>query len=80
MSKKKSYMNRENILVEGFFDKLFKMFKVSKSDQVKIKKDKKIRGAVKDLNGSVTDLEGLLSKQYGYTVNLGPKYKLSDFI
>ena len=41
MNKKKSYMNRENILVEGFFDKLFKIFKVDKSTQSKIRKDNK---------------------------------------
>ena len=80
MRKKKSYMNNNNILSEGFFNKLFKMFKIDKSDQSKIKKDRKINSAIKDLNGSVTDLEDLLSKQYGYKVDLGSRYKLSDFI
>ena len=80
MKKKKSYMNNDNILTEGFFDKLFKIFKVDKSDQSKIKKDKRIKSAVKGLNTSVKDLEDLLSKQYGYKVDLGSKYKLSDFI
>ena len=80
MRKKKSYMNNNSILSEGFFDKLFNIFKVDKSTQSKIKKDRKINSAIKDLNGSVTDLEDLLSKQYGYKVDLGSKYKLSDFI
>ena len=56
------------------------MFKIDKSDQSTIKKDRKINSAIKDLNGSVTDLEDLLSKQYGYKVDLGSRYKLSDFI
>ena len=73
-------MNNNSILSEGFFDKLFNIFKVDKSTQSKIKKDRKINSAIKDLNGSVTDLEDLLSKQYGYKVDLGSRYKLSDFI
>ena len=80
MRKKKSYMNNNNILSEGFFNKLFKMFKIDKSDQSKIKKDKKIKGAVRSLNNSWSDLEDLLSKQYGKKVDLGRKFKLSDFI
>ena len=62
MSRKKSYMDKNNILSEdfsnnilseGFFDKLFRMFNIKdKSLQSKIKKDKKmglIRRKIKSL-------------------------------
>ena len=38
MSKKKSYMDNENLLIEGFFDKLGKFFKAYKQ----VKKEKKV--------------------------------------
>jgi len=52
MSKKKSYMNKENILAEGFFSKLFKVLSLSKSDENKLKKSKKIRKSLFDLNNA----------------------------
>ena len=73
-------MNNNNILSEGFFDKLFKIFKVDKSDQTKIKKDRKIKSAIKDLNDSWDDLDNVLSKQYGFKVKTSQRFKLSDFI
>jgi len=38
MSQKKSYMDNDNLLIEGFFDKLGKFFKV----YTKIKNQKKL--------------------------------------
>ena len=78
MRKKKSYMNNNNIISEGFFNKLFKMFKIDKSDQSKIKKDKKINNAIKDLNNSWSKIEDNL-KEKGVEVKF-EKFKLSDFI
>ena len=78
MQKKKSYMNNNNILSEGFFDKLFKIFKVDKSTQSKIKKDKKIKDGIKALNNSWSKIEDNL-KEKGVEVKFG-KFKLSDFI
>ena len=72
-------MNNNNIISEGFFNKLFKMFKIDKSDQSKIKKDKKINNAIKDLNNSWADLEDFVEKEYGQKVKFD-KFKLSDFI
>ena len=78
MRKKKSYMNNKNILSEGFFDKLFKIFKVDKSTQSKIKKDKKIKDGIKALNNSWSKIEDNL-KEKGVEVKFD-KFKLSDFI
>ena len=78
MRKKKSYMNNNNILSEGFFDKLFKIFKVDKSTQSKIKKDKKIKDDIKALNNSWSKIEDNL-KEKGVEVKFD-KFKLSDFI
>ena len=78
MRKKKSYMNKNNILSEGFFDKLFKIFKVDKSTQSKIKKDKKIKDGIKALNNSWSKIEDNL-KEKGVVVKFD-KFKLSDFI
>ena len=78
MQKKKSYMNNNNILSEGFFDKLFKIFKVDKSTHSKIKKDKKIKDGIKALNNSWSKIEDNL-KEKGVEVKFD-KFKLSDFI
>ena len=45
MSKKKSYMNHENILSEGFFDKVGKFFKLLKQ----VKKERKLLKILKSL-------------------------------
>ena len=76
--KKKSYMNNNSILSEGFFDKLFNIFKVDKSTQSKIKKDKKIKNGIKALNNSWSKIEDSL-KEKGVEVKFD-KFKLSDFI
>ena len=41
MSKKKSYMNKENILSEGFFDKLKSLLGFDKREIKSLKKNKK---------------------------------------
>tara|TARA_Y100000310_G_C20416881_1_gene684760 strand:- start:551 stop:766 length:216 start_codon:yes stop_codon:yes gene_type:complete len=71
-------MNNNNILSEGFFNKLFKMFKVDKSTQSKIKKDRKIRDGLKALNNSVSKVENNF-REKGIEIEL-EKFKLSDFI
>ena len=77
---KKSYMSREHIITEGFFNKLFNFLKTDSSKQKSIKSDKKVKSSIKSLNKSWSDLEDILSKQYGKKVDLGSKFKLSDFI
>ena len=70
MSKKKSYMNHENILSEGFFDKVGKFFKLLS----KVKKERKlmknplIARKVNKFNKDMDSLQGdikSLAKKYG---------------
>ena len=49
-----SFMDRENILSEGFFDKLLKSLKKAKSNS-KIKKDKEVQKAYDDALKTVDD-------------------------
>ena len=52
MSNKKSYMNKSNLITEGFFDKLKSLLGLD-SKKVKIlKKDKKINQNLNNLNKS----------------------------
>ena len=91
MSKKKSYMDKNNIITEGFFGKLAKVLGLSSSQEKQLKKDKKIQNIINDLNSDIKELnsdvkefERLATKAYK---NLGidrkvdiTKYKLKDFI
>ena len=76
-------MNRENLVMEddanllseGFFERLFRKFSIKdKSTQQKIKKDKKLGGAVKDLNRATKSMEDYLKKATG-----NKKIKLQKF-
>ena len=85
MSKKKSYMDRTNILNEGFFSKLFRIFKPKKSDGSskeelikKVSQDPKVKKSLKKLNKSTTDLETILSRAVGQKINLN-KFTVKDF-
>lgn len=84
MSKKKSYMSKDNILQEGIItgtiEKIFKKFIVPRT----LKKDKKFNSALNDLNNSVSDLEKHINNEYKKLgskkrVKLSP-YKTKDFI
>jgi hypothetical protein len=80
MSNKKSYMNTENVLSEGFFDKLSKLVgKLKPNQKNKLKKSKKLKSALSGLNKSVNDIEKAFSDIYGTDVKLD-KFKLSDFV
>jgi len=79
MSKKKSYMDKNTILSEGFFSKLFKLFKTDKKTQDKIKRKKDIKKSLFNLNKAQSDLEKSLSKEFGEKITLN-KYTLKDFI
>ena len=80
MSNKKSYMNTENVLSEGFFDKLSKLVgKLKPIQKNKLKKSKKLKSALFGLNKSVNDMEKAFSDIYGTDVKLD-KFKLSDFV
>ena len=89
MSKKKSYMNKKNILTEGWLTDIikkitkdFKTFKnkASQKDQeVVLTKDKGFLSALLDLNKSAKRLEDRLTRVTGKKVKLN-RYKLGDFI
>jgi len=84
VSKKKSYMDKNNILKEGIvtstIEQLFKKFIVPKT----LKNNKKFTSSLDDLNDSVSDLEKHINDEYKKMgskkrVNIKP-YKLKDFI
>ena len=66
-----SYLDRKNILSEGFFDSLKKFFnrpKLSKQEK-KMMKDPKVKDAVKRFNDAHDDLQNNLKelrKKYGF--------------
>ena len=57
MSKKKSYMNNENILSEGFFSKLGKILGLSSKEEKILKKNPKLKSSLKKYNNSWKSLE-----------------------
>ena len=80
MLKKKSYMDKEIVLSEGFFDKLSKLVgKLKPIQKNKLKKSKKLKSALLGLNNSVSDIEKVFSDIYRTDVKLD-KFKLSDFV
>ena len=72
MSKKKSYMNKNNVVSEGFykdfFKKLFKGKKGLQKDVHKLSKD--LEKQVNIINTSQSKLEKAIEKQYGKKVKL----------
>ena len=82
MSKKKSYMNNENILAEGFFSKLGKLLGLSSKEEKILKKSPSVRKALKDYNKGWENLEKKVQQQTGNkNFKLPHKtFKLSDFI
>jgi len=70
MLNKKSYMNKNNILSEGFLDKLFKFFKADPETKARIKRKQNIKKSVKSLNKAQSDLEIGLSKEFGKKIKL----------
>ena len=72
MSKKKSYMNKNNIVSEGFYTKLFKqLFKGKKGLQKDVYKlTKELEKSVDTINKSQSKLEKAIEKQYGKKVKL----------
>ena len=75
--KKKSYMNKDNIISDGVFDKIKKIFAVSK-----LKKDPIITKNVDKMNDIVDDLEVWLNdkrKELKMKPAKLPRYNASDF-
>ena len=84
MSKKNSYMNQTNLITEGFFSKLAKMFSLSSKEEKTLKKNKKFMKSFKDINSSLSELEKMMNKEmeiYGSKKKIKlDKFKLIDFI
>ena len=89
MLKKKSYMNTQNIIQEGFFDDLLRAIipqsiqdRIDKPAKEKLKKqleksNKKIQNLEKQSKVLSDKIVKALEKQYGYKSD---KKKVSDFI
>ena len=72
-------MNKNNLITEGFFEKLFRKLGISdKEKQKRIKADKKLKSAVSNLNQSNKDVEAWFKKQ-GIDLKLH-NYSPSDFL
>tara|TARA_X000001388_G_scaffold76886_2_gene75567 strand:+ start:198 stop:428 length:231 start_codon:yes stop_codon:yes gene_type:complete len=73
-------MSGKNIILEGFFNDLFKILKL----HPKLKNNKKIKNDIYTLNKKVTNLEKMMNdelKSYGSKKKIKLKqYKLKDFI
>tara|TARA_Y100000310_G_C20347828_1_gene652836 strand:- start:263 stop:511 length:249 start_codon:yes stop_codon:yes gene_type:complete len=81
MSNKKSYMNKNNLLSEGFFD-IIKKYLIQ---YPKLAKDKKFTSALNDLNKGTQKFADLLNadiKKHGFDMKPVKyrKYKTSDFL
>ena len=82
MSDKKSYMNKSNLIAEGFFSKLAKLLKLSSKEEKILRKDKGVMSALKDYNDGWKSLEKKVQQQTGNKNFKLPyrKFKLTDFI
>lgn len=79
---KKSYMDRDNILSEGFLSKIANFFK-SKPKLDKKQKQKagnKLKAQVNKLNSAVDRFEASLKKQLGDDYPDMPRFETSDFL
>ena len=78
---KKTYMDDNLLIREGFFEKLYKIIRA----YPKLKKDKSIQKTLVNLNKDVSELEKMFNQQFK---QLNPKhkpikltkYKLKDFL
>ena len=77
-------MNQTNLITEGFFSKLAKMFSLSSKEEKTLKKNKKFMKSFKDINSSLSELEKMMNKEmeiYGSKKKIKlDKFKLIDFI
>ncbi len=74
-----SFLNENNIIKEGFFTDILKFLKLYPD----LKKNKKFKNKIKDLNIKVGDLEKLMNqelKSYGSKKKINLKtYSIKDF-
>ena len=85
MQKKKSYMNRNNLLSEGFFAKFAKFFKsvpkLNKDEKQKLNKiSGKLIKQVGTINKQIDSYEKLIKKQLGDDYPDLPRFEPKDFV
>ena len=75
-------MNNENILAEGFFSKLGKMLGLSSKEEKILKKNPKLKSALKDYNDGWKSLEKEIQDETGDKNFKFPhkKFTFSDFL
>ena len=81
---KKSFMNKKNIISEGFFSAIAKFLrsKPKKMDR-KTKAailNKGMKGEIKSLNSSIDKLEQIVKDTYGDEYPELPRFKATDFL
>jgi hypothetical protein len=85
MSKRKSYMDKSNLINEGFFDKLGKFLKsrpkpTSTKQRMSLLKRIKLALSLSGLNLSISRYEKLLKKQMGDDYPDLPRFTPNDFL
>ena len=80
MRKKKSYMNRNGLLSEGFFDKLKNFLRLRPKIDKKEFFAKGMNKEINNLNKATNDFEKLLKKRFGDDYPDLPKFTWRDFI
>ena len=85
MSKRKSYMDKSNLINEGFFDKLGKFLKsrpkpTSTKQRMSLLKRIKLALSLSGLNLSISRYEKLLKKQMGDDYPDLPRFTADDFL
>ena len=82
MSSKKTYMNNQSILNEGFFDKIAKFLKLRPKLKSTEKKttSKKIKKDVSNINKAVDKFEAAIKKHLGDDYPDLPRFEPEDFV
>ena len=80
---KKSYMNTNNLISEGFFKSIARFLRMKPKIDTKTKKSILSIGLnreIKDLNSSVSSLEDIIKKHMGDDYPDLPRFDASDFL
>jgi len=84
MPDKKSYMNKSNLINEGFFKKISKFLKnrpkVKGKEKLGILKTIRLALGVSGINNELDNLDKLLKKRFGNDYPNLPKFTPDDFV
>ena len=70
---------QKKLIAEGFFSKLKRMFGFKPNQINKLKKDRKFKGHISNLNKNWDDLATMIEKDYGQKVKF-EKFTIKDFM